>query len=91
MRDGGWMDLRKKTLKHSSVITAADQLEETVDVRVQDFTQTNAPDKAKEVFRYRISLQPNRFEALMATPPERAGRSPRLLEIAQEIAVQYVK
>ncbi|MEY1557988.1 hypothetical protein AB3Y40_20355 [Yoonia sp. R2331] len=62
-------------------------LSETLPVRVQDFTDTNDPDKAPTLHRFTITFQPDRFEALMSTPADRAKRNEALLELAQEMSM----
>lgn len=85
-----WVDLRMQTLKHRSIVQDDHSLKETTDVRVQDYTGGNNPDRAKEVFRFTITFRPDRFEALINTPTHHAKRNQKLLDEARKIANEYV-
>jgi len=61
-------------------------LVESFTLRVQDFTKTNEAAKAPTIYRKQIVFNPERFEALIHTPPERARRNESLLRVAQTIA-----
>ncbi len=86
IKGSGWYCIMMQTLHHRSEIDEDGDLSETLQVRVQDFTDTNDPDKAPTLHRFTITFQPDRFEALMNTPADRAKRNEPLLALAQEIA-----
>jgi hypothetical protein len=89
-KGSSWYTLNLQCLHHSVRIEEADgTLVESLTLRVQDFTEANEPSKAPIVYRKQIIFNPERFEALIHTPPERAKRNESLLMRAQTIAKKW--
>lgn len=86
----GWYRLDLQCLHHRVNVQDDDgSLTESLMLRVQDFTDTNEAEKAPVVYRQQIDFEPERFEALIHTPKERARRNEPLLQLAQEIATRW--
>ena len=82
-----WFRLDLQCLHHKMSVGENDgHLVECLTLRVQDFTKTNEPGNAPTIYSKEIVFNPERFESLMHTPPERAKRSPHLLALARSIA-----
>ncbi|WNV05910.1 hypothetical protein RP726_05720 [Candidatus Methylospira mobilis] len=62
---------------------------EHITLRVQDFTNTNTPEKAPVLYKKKIIFDPDRFERLINTPVDRAKRNHPLLEIAEKISEKW--
>ena len=88
LRNGPWFDVKMQTLGHRAVIEDL-ILTETMHVRVQDFTTAREPSDAPVLHRFIITFDPERFEALCNTPPSRAKRNQRLLDIAKRVEEEY--
>lgn len=81
--------LELQCLHHRVAIDAEDgNLIETLKLRVQDFSRSNEPAKAPKVYETQIAFDPDRFEALIHVPPERAKRNEALLALARDIAAK---
>lgn len=61
-------------------------IQESMTIKYLDFTHSHIPDQAPTILRSTINFDPERFEALINTPPERAIRNEALLEIARTVA-----
>lgn len=84
-----WFALHLQCLHHRVTINPDDgDLVETLKLRVQDFSRTNEPAKAPKIYEKLITFDPDRFEALIHVPPERACRNEALLALAREVAVK---
>ncbi|WKN23143.1 hypothetical protein [Azotobacter vinelandii] len=74
-------------LHHRAQVNPADgSLVESLQLRVKDFTHTNEPGKAPTIYQKEILFNPERFEALVHTPAERAHRDQQLLDMAKTLA-----
>ncbi|RMN11649.1 hypothetical protein ALQ65_200231 [Pseudomonas syringae pv. coriandricola] len=81
--------LELQCLHHRVAVDPEDgSLIETLKLRVQDFTRFNEPAKAPKVYETQIVFDPDRFEALIHVPPERAWRNETLLALARDIAAK---
>ncbi|KWS10977.1 hypothetical protein RA263_26220 [Pseudomonas syringae pv. tagetis] len=81
--------LELQCLHHRVAVDPEDgSLIETLKLRVQDFTRFNEPAKAPKVYETQIVFDPDRFEALIHVPPERAWRNETLLALAHDIAAK---
>lgn len=86
-KGSAWYSLSIQFLNHKvSVDDESGSLSESLVLRVQNFTNTNEPEKAPIVYQRQIVFDPDRFESLMQTPPERAKRNKALLDIARDVA-----
>ena len=85
-KGSSWYALNLQCLHHKVMVDEADgTLVESLTLRVQDFTKTNEATNAPIIYRKQIVFNPERFEALIHTPPERARRNEILLRLAQTI------
>lgn len=89
VRSGPRFEVRMQTLAHRAILKDH-VLVETMQVRVQDFTSASQPSDAPVLHSFEIKFTPERFEALMATPPSRARRDERFLEIARKVEGEYL-
>ncbi|PUA42065.1 hypothetical protein C5U62_29950 [Pseudomonas protegens] len=84
-----WFKLELQCMHHQATIDPDDgNLVETLKLRVQDFSRTNQAAQAPTVYQKQIAFEPDRFEALIHTPPERAKRNEKLLKLAQDVATK---
>lgn len=82
-----WYALYLQCLHHRVAVDEKDgTLTESLTLRVQDFSDTNVAADAPTIYRKKIDFNPERFEGLIHTPPERARRNEKLLEIARVVA-----
>lgn len=81
-----WYSLDLQCLRHKVEAEADGTLTESLTLRVQDFTMTNEASNAPTVYKKQIVFNPERFEALIHTQPERAHRNEGLLKLALAIA-----
>ncbi|BAP88337.1 putative uncharacterized protein [Burkholderiales bacterium GJ-E10] len=63
-------------------------LTEHMRLRVQDFTKTNDPEEAPLIYEKTIEFDPDRFERLLHTAPDRARRDENLLMVARDVAMR---
>ncbi len=80
-----WFDLRLQCLHHSYQKGDAGEWQESLRVRVQDFSGTNSAMEAPTVWDEVRFFDPDRFEKLMATNSKHAYRDWKLLETAEEV------
>lgn len=81
-----WYRLCLQCLHHKAAVDEKDgTLTESLMLRVQDFTKSNEPAVAPTIYTKQILFVPERFEALIHTPPERAQRNENLLKLARVI------
>jgi hypothetical protein len=89
-KDAAWYSLDLQCLHHRVDVRQEDgALIESLTLRVQDFTKTNEAAKAPTIYGKAMVFNPERFEALIHTPPERQRRTAGLLEIARSIAAKW--
>jgi len=82
-----WFLIQLQCLHHRIAIEEeGDELIERLKFRVQNFTDTNDAGLAPTLYTKEIIFRPQRFEALIHTPSERAQRDQGLLERAQNVA-----
>lgn len=62
------------------------RLTEQMRMRVQDFSNTNDPEKAPLIYEKTMEFDPDRFERLLHTSADRARRDESLLAVAREVA-----
>lgn len=86
--EGNFFRVELQALKHLTQIIN-EELEETVDVRIMDYTGSKSSSGAVEVYRLTVVFNPHRFEALIHTPAARAKRDHRLLQAVEALAVQH--
>lgn len=88
-KGAAWYSLDLQCLHHKVDARQEDgALIESLALRVQDFSKTNEAAKAPTIYRKDIVFNPERFEALVHTPPERQWRNAGLLEIARSISAK---
>ena len=86
-KGSAWYALSLQCLRHKTEINPQNgTLIESLMLRIQDFTNTNFPEEAPLIYKKTIIFNPDRFGALMHTPPEKAKRNANLLNIARQIA-----
>lgn len=85
-----WFSIELQCLHHK-VEEMGGALVESLSLRVQDFTETNEPEKAPTLYRKRIEFNPDRFESMVNTPQDSAKRNTSLLERAQTIAAKWIR
>lgn len=89
VKGSAWYSLYLQCLHHRVEIRQEDgALIESLTLRVQDFTKTNEAGKAPTIYRKEIVFDPERFEALIRTSPDRQRRDAALLEMARNIAAK---
>lgn len=82
-----WYLLSLQCLHHKAAVDEDDgALIESLTLRVQDFTKTNEAVKAPTIYKKQLIFSPERFEALIHTPPENARRNESLLGLARGVA-----
>ena len=85
-----WFQLYLQCLHHKVAVSEDDgMLTESLTLRVQDFSTVNEAAKAPTIYVKNIVFNPERFEALIHTPPERARRNASLLSLARGIAEKW--
>jgi hypothetical protein len=88
-KGAAWYALDLQCLHHRVDVRQEDgALIESLTLRVQDFTKTNEAATAPTIYRKEIVFNPERFEALIHTPPERQRRTAGLLDMARSIAAK---
>lgn len=80
-----WLSLTLQSLHHRIQRNTDETITESMKIWVKDYTRTNNPASAPLIFEAVVTFDHDRFERLIATPPERARRDHRLLEIASQI------
>jgi hypothetical protein len=91
LKSKAWFRVELQCLHHrvGDATTSSAALSEHITLRVQDFTNTNTPEKAPVLYKKKIIFDPDRFERLINTPVDRAKRYPPLLEIAEKISEKW--
>lgn len=82
--EGGYFRVELQALNHN-VVVEEDEVFESLEVRVVDYTDRKSADDSNEVFRFKIDFTPDRFEGLIHTPAGRAKRNQRLLDLATSL------
>lgn len=79
-------DLRMQFLHHRFGSDLEGPMNETLRVRVQDFSNTIYPDQAPTLLDQTFALEPERFEKLIALPEDHPKRDRELLNAARALA-----
>lgn len=78
-----WYQLKLQCLWHKLVLDEeSSDIHEQLLLRIKDYTNTNVPEHATTIYEKVIVFNPERFEALMRVPDDRAKRNTVLLEDA---------
>lgn len=80
-----WLVLTLQSLHHRIRREPDDTIDESMKLWVKDYSATNDPTSAPLVYETVVTFDHDRFERLVATPPDRARRDHGLLEIAKQI------
>lgn len=85
-----WYRLDLQCLWHKIVQRGESaELTEQLLLRVKDFTKTNVPEQAPTIYEKVIVFNPERLEALMHVPADRAKRNALLLEEAVKLGEKW--
>lgn len=85
-----WYQLKLQCLWHKLVMTGeSSEIDEQLLLRIKDYTKTNIPDQAPTVYEKVIVFNPERFEALMHVPADRAKRNDLLLAEAAKLGKKW--
>ncbi|MCB1622308.1 MAG: hypothetical protein KDI44_16395 [Thiothrix sp.] len=86
----GYFNLKLQCLHHRMTeISAEGMLSERMTLRVMDFSATNFAGEAPALYEKKIRFDPERFERLIHTAPERARRNRALLDLARQVAEKW--
>ncbi|WP_299846339.1 hypothetical protein [uncultured Paracoccus sp.] len=80
-----WLALTLQPLHHRIRRDPDDRIEESMKLWIKDYSRTNDPSRAPLIHQAVVTFDHDRFERLVATPPDRARRDDDLLEIARQI------